>query len=131
MLDKTTKDKFREPLGFEDEQLLTQYLFADFMRDDIYDDNEELVEEAPYVYEACPSTEYIKKRANERLAQYNEKYPNKKMDLVIFDDALYHLLRLTRVINSPSGHAMLVGVGGSGKQSLTRLAASIAKHFQF
>ena len=53
------------------------------------------------------------------------------MSLVIFDDALAHLLRLCRTINAPSGSAMLVGVGGSGKSSLTRLASSICRHFMF
>jgi len=37
------------------------------------------------------------------------------MNLVIFDDALKHLLILTRIVNSPGGNVLLVGVGGSGK----------------
>ena len=87
--------------------------------------------EAPYVYEAVSSIESIKKIAVEKLELYNEKFPSKKMSLVIFDDALKHLLRLTRIINAPSGNCLIVGVGGSGKQSLTRLAAFISKHFMF
>lgn len=115
MLDRVTKEKFRDSLGFDDEQLMTSYLFADFQRDDVLDEYGELVEEAPFVYEACESVETIKARCNQKLDHYNEKNPSKKMNLVIFDDALKHLLRITRTINSPSGNILLVGVGGSGK----------------
>ena len=60
--------------------------------------------------------EFIK----EALRDYNEYA---EMKLVLFDDAIRHVCKITRILSNPSGHALLVGVGGSGKQSLTKLSA--------
>jgi dynein heavy chain len=59
----------------------------------------------------------------DRLKEYNESNP--VMNLVMFDQAVEHVCRITRVIDQPRGNALLVGVGGSGKQSLAKLSAYI------
>ena len=131
ILDRVTKDKLREAYHFEESEVLTQFQFADFMEEDVVNEDGELLEEAPFIYKCCQSNEFVKNIAIAKLDVYNEKNPAKKMALVIFDDALDHLLRLCRTINAAAGSAMLVGVGGSGKTSLTRLSASICRHFMF
>ena len=76
------------------------------------------------LYEDLESYDAVKPVMEEILEQYNQK--KKKMNLVFFDDALEHLTRIHRTIRLEQGNCLLVGVGGSGKQSLTRLAAFTA-----
>jgi dynein heavy chain len=108
-------------------------LFVDFLREapESDDPDVEIDPESVKIYERVPSFDVLRDVLMEQMRQYNESIRGSKMDLVLFEDAMRHIVRISRIIRTPRGSALLVGVGGSGKQSLTKLAAFIAKSTVF
>ncbi|CAM9825069.1 unnamed protein product [Heterosigma akashiwo] len=103
------------------EALLEETFFVDFLRDDEYDEDGALVAEAPKVGGALLA----------RSSAVPRGRPGLKMDLVLLTAALRHLTAHRRLPRHARGNMLLVGVGGSGKRSLTRLASYIARHHTF
>ena len=78
------------------------------------------------LYDRFPSQAALASRLAEALADYNDT--NAVMDLVLFEDAMKHCCKISRIVSGSGGHALLVGVGGSGKQSLSRLSSAICMY---
>ncbi|XP_039545600.1 dynein heavy chain 11, axonemal [Pimephales promelas] len=81
-------------------------------------------------YAQVTDLEKLQKSLMDALEHYNELHSD--MNLVLFEEAMQHICRISRILESPMGNALLIGVGGSGKQSLCRLAAflSVLEVFQ-
>jgi dynein heavy chain len=73
----------------------------------------------------------VKDATENSLTDYNTVYPSKKMNLVLFNAAIEHVVKIHRIITTEFGHALLVGVGGSGRKSLTQLSTFIAQFDPF
>jgi dynein heavy chain len=78
------------------------------------------------VYEEICDVKKAKAVCEERLEDYNMEPKLLPMHLAMFKDAILHVCRIHRVLVQPRGNIMLVGVGGSGRSSLARLATYIA-----
>uniref|UniRef100_A0AAV2LX57 Dynein heavy chain n=1 Tax=Knipowitschia caucasica TaxID=637954 RepID=A0AAV2LX57_KNICA len=126
------QDHFKESFGQVFEHLKTgnqlveedmrNLLFGDYMTPDLEDDER--------LYAEVPSVDSFAQVVESCLLEYNQ-INKSRMDLVIFRYVLEHLSRISRVLKQPGGNALLVGVGGSGRQSITRLAAFMAHMTMF
>lgn len=76
------------------------------------------------LYREVVEEEQLQKAMSHFLTEYNNN-TTKRMSLVLFLNAMEHISRIARIVNQPYGNALLMGVGGSGRKSLTTLAVSI------
>lgn len=130
IIDHEIKVNFKDNSDFA---LSSICIFGDFTKVKFYsEDDEEIVEdknvkEVRY-YDSIESYEECKIFLNKALEIYNEDKNNQAMNLVFYNDAIDHLLRIHRILRIQRGNPLLIGVGGSGKQSLVKLANFVAKY---
>ncbi|XP_029367943.1 dynein heavy chain 6, axonemal [Echeneis naucrates] len=99
-----------EPSYFETQPII----FGDFIKVG--------TEREDRVYEDLTDMSKIQTVLQDYLDDYNMTF-SKKTKVVFFQNAIEHVSRIARVMRQERGSSLLVGVGGTGKQSLTRLAA--------
>lgn len=76
------------------------------------------------IYDEIDSIDKVKAVVEDYLSDHNAE-SKQPMPLVMFSDALEHVARIARILRQPQGNALLLGVGGSGRQSMTKLATYI------
>uniref|UniRef100_A0A6I8PQA7 Dynein axonemal heavy chain 1 n=1 Tax=Ornithorhynchus anatinus TaxID=9258 RepID=A0A6I8PQA7_ORNAN len=79
------------------------------------------------IYELISDIEKLMRVLDDYMEDYNEVHTT-KLKLVLFIDAMSHICRISRILRQSLGNALLLGVGGSGRSSLTRLASHIAEY---
>ncbi|XP_068166166.1 dynein axonemal heavy chain 2 [Antennarius striatus] len=83
------------------------------------------------VYEDLQDMKVLKVFMESQLEDYNQTPGVVPMNLVLFQDAIEHIIRAVRVISQLRGNMLLVGIGGSGRQSLSKMAAYICGYQVF
>ncbi len=79
----------------------------------------------PKIYDEVENWPKLEKNMNCYLNEY-KTLSNSPMDLVLFRFAIEHISRVSEILQMPRGHILLLGLGGSGRRSAVKLAASIS-----
>ncbi|XP_060076356.1 dynein axonemal heavy chain 1-like, partial [Ylistrum balloti] len=116
--DNLMKEKMKSDFNLEFDKVVDKLpiLFGDFISPGAGDSKP---------YQEMKDHEKMVKVLEESLDDYNQ-ITTAQMKLVLFMDAVKHVSRISRIIRQPMGNALLLGMGGSGRQSLTRLAAHMS-----
>ena len=103
--------------GVEDEDAEKQYnslLFSQINEEELYVQVNDISD--------------LRKNIYDQISYYNSnRRAKERIDLILFDYSLRHLLRIDRVLSRSGEHSVLVGLTGSGRKSLINICAYIKK----
>uniref|UniRef100_A0A8B9BZT1 Dynein axonemal heavy chain 3 n=1 Tax=Anser brachyrhynchus TaxID=132585 RepID=A0A8B9BZT1_9AVES len=121
MVEETTSNSFKQsldkvlshlsPTGKVSDDNIRSLFFGDYLKPD---SNVKVYDEITDLKQLTTVMEYY-------LEEYNN-ISRAPMSLVMFKFAIEHISRICRVLKQDNGHLLLVGIGGSGRQSATKLA---------
>ena len=110
------KNKFKAPnLNIDDITKNQTIYFGEIQKGDI--------PERPY--DEIRDLKDLNKKLDFYLEMYNKINKKNMLSLVFFDYAIMHILRISRILRQPRGNMILIGNGGSGKQTLSKFSAFI------
>jgi len=73
-------------------------------------------------YQEIEDKERLIGTLEEYIAEYNSVSKSNKINIYLFDEAIALLMKINRIIANPFGNALLIGLGGSGRHTMSRLA---------
>lgn len=78
-------------------------------------------------YEDLVNMDALRNYMQTQLEDYNNSPGVARINLVFFREAIEHITRIVRVVSQPRGNMLMIAIGGSGRQVLSKLAAYIAE----
>ncbi|XP_012280984.2 dynein heavy chain 2, axonemal [Orussus abietinus] len=79
------------------------------------------------IYEDLTDIPALRRYIETQVEEHNSSPGAVYLDLIPFQDAIEHICRIVRVISQPRGHMLLIGIGGSGRQTAGKIAAYICE----
>ena len=113
MLKTKVKERFKKDLDKIVE--VKPLLFASFVPTLYAEADVEKKKALSDIYCELTDRKKMEKKCEISLEEFNTVNKQKKMDLVLFTDAIEHIVKIHRVITTQYGNCLLVGVGGSGR----------------
>ncbi|CAH8511378.1 unnamed protein product [Dicrocoelium dendriticum] len=128
LVNETDRGWFRDLISTKSKEAF-QLTIADYVKSEPLLYGDFLTAAASDVWKYIEMTDHsqVLQVIEENLEDYNQ-VNTAKMNLVLFMYAVEHICRIARIIRQPQGNALLLGMSGSGRQSLTRLAAHMAEY---
>ncbi|XP_050361252.1 dynein axonemal heavy chain 6 [Nymphalis io] len=120
LMSTVCQKNFQQPiLEIPDDPIIEQppiLLFGDFLNSSTPKENR--------IYQEIPDLDKLTVVLKDYLVEYNST-ARAEMHLVLFRDAIEHVVRVARVFRAERGHCLMVGPGGSGRRSVATLAGHV------